>query len=309
MTTKTSTTARHGVVHYPFWFGGSASCIAACFTHPLDLVKVRMQTAATTAGGATPTMLRAFVKVSRNEGLLALYSGLSASLLRQATYSTTRFGVYELLKSHFQPPDQITPPSFGTLVLMASASGMAGGVAGNPADIINVRMQNDRSLPPSRRLNYKHALDGVYKMLTTEGPSSLFRGVWPNTLRAALMTASQLATYDEFKTLILGAGLGSDGVGTHFAASLMSGLVATTVCSPVDVVKTRVMVGQEKGVGVLSVLKATVRKEGVRWVFRGWVPSFARLGPHTILTFIFMEQHKQLWRIIHPQKEPEAALL
>jgi dicarboxylate transporter 10 len=24
-------------IHYPFWFGGSASCAAACFTHPLDL--------------------------------------------------------------------------------------------------------------------------------------------------------------------------------------------------------------------------------------------------------------------------------
>ena len=24
-------------VHYPFWFGGSASCFAAGVTHPLDL--------------------------------------------------------------------------------------------------------------------------------------------------------------------------------------------------------------------------------------------------------------------------------
>jgi dicarboxylate transporter 10 len=24
-------------VHYPFWFGGSASCFAAAVTHPLDL--------------------------------------------------------------------------------------------------------------------------------------------------------------------------------------------------------------------------------------------------------------------------------
>lgn len=24
-------------IHYPFWFGGSASCFAAVFTHPLDL--------------------------------------------------------------------------------------------------------------------------------------------------------------------------------------------------------------------------------------------------------------------------------
>jgi len=26
-------------IHYPLWFGGSASCFAACVTHPLDLRK------------------------------------------------------------------------------------------------------------------------------------------------------------------------------------------------------------------------------------------------------------------------------
>lgn len=30
-----------GKVHYPFWFGGSASCFAAGVTHPLDLGKTR----------------------------------------------------------------------------------------------------------------------------------------------------------------------------------------------------------------------------------------------------------------------------
>jgi dicarboxylate transporter 10 len=25
------------IIHYPFWFGGSASSMAACVTHPLDL--------------------------------------------------------------------------------------------------------------------------------------------------------------------------------------------------------------------------------------------------------------------------------
>ena len=27
-------------IHYPFWFGGSASCFAATVTHPLDLGKL-----------------------------------------------------------------------------------------------------------------------------------------------------------------------------------------------------------------------------------------------------------------------------
>lgn len=37
------------------------------------------------------------LKIIKKQGVLALYSGLSASLLRQGTYSTTRFGVYEVI--------------------------------------------------------------------------------------------------------------------------------------------------------------------------------------------------------------------
>lgn len=34
---KKSQDVKKTPIHYPFWFGGSASCVAACFTHPLDL--------------------------------------------------------------------------------------------------------------------------------------------------------------------------------------------------------------------------------------------------------------------------------
>ena len=36
---KKSKDVQHGPIHYPLWFGGSASCWAACVTHPLDLCK------------------------------------------------------------------------------------------------------------------------------------------------------------------------------------------------------------------------------------------------------------------------------
>jgi hypothetical protein len=39
---------------------------------------------------------------------------------------------------------------------------------------------------------------------------------------------------------------------------------------------------------------ATYRNEGIRAFFRGFVPAFTRLGPHTILTFVFMEQIKRV---------------
>ena len=178
---------------------------------------------------------------------------------------------------------------------MSSTSGFLGGIAGTPADIINVRMQNDAALPAAQRRNYKHALDGLIRMAREEGPRSLMRGVWPNSARAVLMTTSQLASYDICKRELLARTRMQDGMSTHFTASFMAGFVATTVCSPVDVVKTRIMSTstRESSVALLTRIMAS---EGFGWMFRGWVPSFIRLGPHTIATFMFLEQHKKLYR-------------
>ncbi|KAF2497772.1 mitochondrial carrier [Lophium mytilinum] len=205
----------------------------------------------------------------------------------------TRFGVYEELKDHFTTP--AAPPSFLVLVGMASASGFIGGVVGNPADVLNVRMQHDAALPPEKRRNYKNAIDGLIRMTREEGPRSLTRGVWPNSVRAILMTASQLATYDIFKRLLLAHTSLKDNLTTHFSASFMAGFVATTVCSPVDVIKTRVMSSHEHK-GLVRLVTDIFRAEGLGWMFKGWVPSFIRMGPHTILTFLFLEQHKKIYR-------------
>lgn len=285
----------HDRIQYPFWFGGSASGMAACITHPLDLVKVRLQT-------RTPkdpkTMTGTFVNILRgNQGVRGLYPGLSASLLRQLTYSTTRFGVYEELKTSLTKKNDGNPPSGLTLVGIASLSGAIGGLSGNGADICNVRMQGDAALPPERRRNYKHAIDGMLRMAREEGGiRSWFRGMGPNSLRASIMTASQLASYDVFKKMILGWTSLGDGLATHFSASFLAGVVAATVTSPVDVVKTRVMSASHKEQGIIGLVVGITKKEGPMWVFKGWVPSFLRLGPQTICTFVFLEMHRTLYR-------------
>lgn len=246
-------------------------------------------------------MIGTFIHVFKSDGFFGLYSGLSASLLRQLTYSTTRFGVYEELKSDFTTPKY--SPSFPGLIAMASTSGFIGGVAGNPADVLNVRMQHDAALPKTERRNYKNAIDGLIRMTKEEGWRSLFRGVWPNSMRAVLMTASQLASYDGFKRLLIRRTPLEDGLTTHFTASFMAGFVATTVCSPVDVIKTRIMSASESQ-GLAKLLADVYRVEGVGWMFRGWVPSFIRLGPHTIATMIFLEQHRKVYRRLRGFEDP-----
>lgn len=289
-------------IHYPFWFGGSASSMAACVTHPLDLVKVRLQTR---TGDMPKSMSGTVMHIIKNGGLRGLYSGLSASLLRQLTYSTTRFGIYEELKQRFAPVTQdhsghggstSAPPSLALLIAMASVSGFIGGFAGNAADVLNVRMQHDASLPHAQRRNYAHALDGLVRMAREEGiAASWFRGVVPNSMRAAAMTASQLASYDVFKRTLIRLTPMEDNLQTHFTASFLAGVVAATVTSPIDVIKTRIMTASGKS-SILHILKDIYAAEGIRWMFRGWVPSFLRLGPQTICTFLFLESHRKVYR-------------
>lgn len=216
------------------------------------------------------------------------------------TYSTVRFGVYEQLKARFAVQPTPTNPkpkqSMTTLIATSSFAGLLGGIVGNPGDVLNVRMQSDASKPPSQQKNYKHALDGLIRMIREEGISSLFRGVAANSSRAVLMNASQLASYDIFKSLCLTSLHMADTLTTHFCASLAAGFVATTICSPVDVVKSRIMSHAASKLSMLQIVREASKKEGLLWMFRGWVPSFIRLGPQTICTMVFFEQHKKWYR-------------
>jgi solute carrier family 25 (mitochondrial dicarboxylate transporter), member 10 len=228
------------------------------------------------SGDAPKSMSGTFVTIVKSNGVLGLYNGLSASLLRQLTYSTVRFGVYEELKARVTKDGK--QPSFPVLVALASTAGFMGGISGNAADVLNVRMQHDAALPPEQRRNYKHAIDGMLRMAREEGIMSWFRGVWPNSLRAAVMTAGQLASYDTFKRMLIQYTPLEDNLATHFSASVLAGVTAATVTSPIDVIKTRVMSASSKQ-GVVSLLADIYRAEGLGWMFKGWVPSFLRLGP------------------------------
>lgn len=155
-------------------------------------------------------------------------------------------------------------------------------------------MQNDIKLPFDLRRNYHHVIDGMMTVIRYEGYRALFSGTTMATSRAVLMTIGQLSMYDQFKHLLLTKspeGVLKDDTVTHLIASLMAGTTATTLTQPLDVVKTRLMnetTGHYKG--ALDVAKSIMRDYGPIGFFRGFVPAFIRLAPHTMLTFVFLEE-------------------
>ncbi|NXF84109.1 DIC protein, partial [Sclerurus mexicanus] len=260
----------------------------------------KIKAALEAAGGTTQQevkmrMMGMAMHVIRTDGFLALYNGLSASLCRQMTYSLTRFGIYETAKKHLGQSSQ-GPPPFYQKVLMAAAAGFTGGFVGTPADMVNVRMQNDVKQPPAQRRNYSNVLDGMYRVLREEGLKKLFSGATVASLRGALVTIGQLSCYDQAKQLVLATGLLSDNIFTHFLSSSIAGGCATFLCQPLDVLKTRLMNSHGEYQGIVHCTMETA-KLGPLAFYKGFVPAAVRLVPQTVLTFIFLEQLRKYFGI------------
>ncbi|KAI0961053.1 hypothetical protein AcV7_000259 [Taiwanofungus camphoratus] len=284
---------------YPFWLGGVGASMAACCTHPLDLTKVRMQTIHSVPGTKHPSTYSVIRATIAESGLKSLYTGLTASLLRQMTYSLVRLGSYENFKAEMSK-DSL--PSTGKLLLAAMLAGGLGGIAGNPADILLVRMTSDSVRPPEKRYNYSNALTGLVNLIKQEGVRGLTRGLGTNTTRAILMN---VGSYDFFKSTLLRNPLPiinyqfRDNLLLHTIASTLAGTFATTICAPADVMRSRLMSATGRS-SPLEVLKSSLQEEGVRFLFKGWTPAFIRLGPNTVLMFVFFEQLKKGWRTLFP---------
>ncbi|PFH54727.1 hypothetical protein AMATHDRAFT_72486 [Amanita thiersii Skay4041] len=276
-----------------FRLGVAASC-----THPLDLTKVRMQTLNPPHQSLKPSIVSVIRTSITESGFRSLYTGLTASLMRQMSYSLVRIGSYEKIKYKLIGSGK---SSAMHLLLASSIAGGLGGIAGNPADILLVRMTSDSVRPPDRRFNYRNAIAGLLRLIKEEGLKGLSRGLGTNVSRAMLMNASQVGSYDFFKSKLLHKHLPMtnhkirDNLLLHVLASCLAGAFATTVCSPADVIRSRVMASSSTGTTFMNVLSQSFRNEGPKFLFKGWTPAFVRLGPNTVLLFVFFEQLKKAW--------------
>uniref|UniRef100_A0A3P8Z0V7 Mitochondrial 2-oxoglutarate/malate carrier protein n=1 Tax=Esox lucius TaxID=8010 RepID=A0A3P8Z0V7_ESOLU len=275
---------------------------ATVFVQPLDLVKNRMQLSG--QGGKVreyKTSFHALASILKNEGLGGIYTGLSAGLLRQATYTTTRLGIYTVLFEKMTGQDG-TPPNFLMKAVIGMTAGAIGAFVGTPAEVALIRMTADGRLPTDQRRGYSNVFNALVRITKEEGVTTLWRGCIPTMARAVVVNAAQLASYSQSKQALIETGYFVDGIFLHFCASMISGLVTTAASMPVDIVKTRIqnmrmIDGKPEFRNGLDVLAKVIRNEGFFSLWKGFTPYYARLGPHTVLTFIFLEQMNKAYKL------------
>ncbi|KAF0853125.1 mitochondrial solute carrier family 25 (mitochondrial oxoglutarate transporter) member 11 [Andalucia godoyi] len=269
-----------------YMLGSAAGLVAVSCTHPMDLVKVRMQlakkAAAATASSATTTarplgVLGTAAQVVRTKGVFGLYNGLTAAYTRQVLYTGTRIAVYDALKGLLSSGDKQSSPSMAKKAIAAAVCGSVGAAVACPADVVMVRMQ-------SNAYPYKNIADGLVQLTRTEGVARLWSGATPTMLRASLVAIGQLAVYDQTRDALIHAGYLKAGPAAYFVASMVAGFAATAFSNPVDVVKTRVMNGSSPD--PVACVRDMMRNEGPMAFWKGFVPNWARQGPQTMITMV-----------------------
>lgn len=146
---------------------------------------------------------------------------------------------------------------------------------------------------------YRNVFHAFYQIIHDEGICSLYNCVEVTVVRAAVLTAAELASYDLFKKYLVEIHhFDRDSSVTHIIVATISSFLAAWSSCPFDTARSRMM-NQKKssdGVGLkytslMDCLKKMIYREGgllVLW--SGFFAMFLRLAPHTIITFVIMEK-------------------
>lgn len=257
--------------------GGSACVFTVNFTHPIELLKTRMQV---TGNGLGTT----FSSLMKTEGAGSLWKGINAAWLREASYASIKLGGYAPVRDAIGAGGADAP--FHMKFLAGAITGGVGSFIGNPFDVMKTIMQANEG---------KAVTLGsmVRKMHADQGVAGFYRGVQANVMRACVLNASKMATYDVAKGYV------SDATGwkrkdprTIFASSVVAGFVMTIFVSPFDMVRTKLMnQPTDKKIydGFLDCVMKTLKADGPTGFYRGFIPIWGRFAPSATIQLLTIE--------------------
>ena len=179
-----------------------------------------------------------------------------------------------------------------------------------PLDVVKVRLQTQRQeaaadtswRPPGswrpRQARYTGTLDACLKIGRHEGVASLWSGLSPALVLALPAEVTYIPLYEQLKGVILGKLEGSSSCSAPpswvpLVAGGAARLVAVTVVSPLELVRTKVQSQQLSWAEVRASLRQLVTSQGVRGLWSGYTATLLRDVPFSALYWPLYEAARQ----------------
>ena len=171
-----------------------------------------------------------------------------------------------------------------------------------PTEVVKAKMQTDVGLASSVSATVRMVMNethGGSPLSSITG--GLYRGYGITLLREIPFAMIQFPLYERFK-VIWGVRQGTPATPLQAAVcGSISGAIAAAVTTPLDVVKTRLMLGKDRQgqpyKGALDVFQKTVRKEGVAVLFSGVQPRVIWIS---IGGFVFLGAYESFCSVLKP---------
>jgi len=170
----------------------AAGSAAAIFGHPLELLKVRMQSHAEEAKQGE---LRVMLNMLRSSGVGALYRGFQWGALRQAILTTSQVVPYASAKAVLMQTFNFHDNIFCHF-LASLAAGVVTSTATSPVDVLKTRVMAGRSA------DGRKASEIINAMVKSEGFFVFFRGWMANYVRLGPQTLFILIFHEQCSQLV-----------------------------------------------------------------------------------------------------------
>ncbi|KAI1731265.1 mitochondrial carrier protein [Ditylenchus destructor] len=167
--------------------GAVGGTFQSLISNPLEIVKVRLQTAGEVA---TKQKINALV-VIRELGVTNLYRGIRACWMRDISYAAIFFPLYANAK--LLTADEKGVNNMPSLLLSALISASPAAFLATPADVIKTRLQV--AARPGQTV-YNGVIDCARTMMREEGFGAFWKGAIPRVCRSSPQFAVTLFSYE-----------------------------------------------------------------------------------------------------------------
>lgn len=172
---------------------------------PMEVIKIRLQ--AQHHSMADPLDIpkyrnaaHALYTVLKEEGVGAIYRGVSLTALRQGSNQAVNFSAYTQFKyllQKWQPAyNNVELPSYQTMVI-GLISGAMGPLSNAPIDTIKTRLQKTPGMPGDTSISRITAI--ARDMFKQEGFHAFYKGITPRIMRVAPGQAVTFTVYEYLK--------------------------------------------------------------------------------------------------------------
>lgn len=254
--------------------GAIAGGVGVSVNFPLDSLKTRIQESKNPRG-----FVETFRNVYDQNGTKTrsiLYQGYTTNLYGIVFEKAIKLCVNDFMRDKLKNKNQTVSIASGALA--GATAGFVQSVVTTPMELFKIKGQI-----AAKKGEKFSLLPEITRKFKIEGISGFYRGWCATVIRDMPWSIIYFPSYAVLKdTMFLGEGKSFWG---NFIAGMVAGAASSGICTPMDVIKTRLQKPQglvegevSKKIGYVECASSIYKNEGMSAFFKGWQPRMVCVG-------------------------------